>query len=286
MKQNDLINSLKRGLDMLEVFTSECPRLKFNEIVSKTNFPKPTVFRILQTLLSLNYVSFDPLHKCYFLSPKVISLGSIALSSIGLRESALPHLQQLSQRTGRNINLGILYDDEVVFIERIEKKQIVKIDFHIGSHINAYQTALGRAILAFLDPERFDQVLKKILQDATAAKYIGRKGELLISLLEGVRQNGYATADEEFTPGLRAIAAPVFNNQNKVEAAINIPVFSYEVTRAQLMKRYVPMLLDTAEKISASLGSTRKSMILSVEGDKAREGRKKKSQGGRVLEKG
>jgi IclR family transcriptional regulator, pca regulon regulatory protein len=258
MNRNEVINSLKRGLDILEVFTPERPRLKFSEIVEITKFPKPTVFRFLQTLLSLHYVSLDPLLKYYFLSPKVISLGSTALSSIGLRENALPHLQQLSQRTGRNINMGVLYDDQVVFIERIEKKQIVKFDFHIGSHINAYQTALGRAILAFLEPEGFDHVLKKILQDANATKYIGRKGELLLSLLEGVRQKGYAIADEEFTPGLRAIAAPVFNNQNKVEASINIPVFSHEVTRAQLMKRYVPLLLDTAEKISVSLGSTRK----------------------------
>ena len=255
--KNDLINSVKRGLEILEIFTSEYPRLKFNEIVVKTKLPKPTVFRFLHTLISLDYISFDPVLKSYFLSPKLISLGAIALSSIGLRESALPHLQQLSQKTGRNINMGILHDDEIVFIERIEKKQIVKFDFHIGSHINAYQTALGRAILAFLDQERFDYVFKRILSDGHATKVIGTKGELLLRVLEGVRQKGYAIADEEFTPGLRAIAAPVFDNQNRVEAAINIPVFSYEVSRAQLMKRYVPLLLDTAKKISASLGSTR-----------------------------
>ena len=69
-----------------------------------------------------------------------------------------------------------------------------------------------------------------MLHDANATKCIGLKGEKLLSLLDEVRQKGYATADEEFTPGLRAIAAPVFNNQNRVEAAINIPVFSFEVT--------------------------------------------------------
>jgi IclR family transcriptional regulator, pca regulon regulatory protein len=266
LKETNIINSLKRGLDILEAFTPEHPRLRFNEIVEKTKFPKPTVFRFLQSLLSLHYVSFDPLHKCYFLSPKVISLGSTALSSVDLRENALPHLNQLSERTGQNISMGILYGDEVVIIERIEKKQIVKFDFHIhiGSHINAYQTSLGRAILAFLDPELFNPVLMKILQDVNATKYVGRKGKLFLSLLEGVRRKGYATADEELAPGLRAIAAPVFNNQNKVEAAINIPVFSHEITRSQLIKKYVSLLLDTAEKISVSLGSTRKSLSLSV----------------------
>ena len=70
MKQNDLINSLKRGLEILEVFTPERPKLKFIEIVEITKFPKPTVFRFLQTLLSLHYISFDPLLKYYFLSQK------------------------------------------------------------------------------------------------------------------------------------------------------------------------------------------------------------------------
>lgn len=252
-----VVSSLKKGLDILGVFTPEFPKLKFGDIGLKTGFSKATVSRVLHTLIALNYLSFDPILKCYFLGPKVMSLGFAALSGMSLRDIARPWLEDLSQITQQNVNLGILSEGEIVYIERIEKKKILKVDFRVGSRVNAYQTSIGRAILAFLRQEEFRTVLKNILKSPDAVKHVGRNGERLVKLLKEVRERGFALNDEEFLTGLRAIAAPIFDNRGNVEGAINIPVFSYEVSRDELLEKYVPILLSTTQQISASRGFTK-----------------------------
>jgi IclR family pca regulon transcriptional regulator len=247
-------NSLQRGLSILEAFTPEHPRLKFQQLAQKTNMPKATVFRLIRALHSLDYISLDPESKYYFLSPRVMLLGFTVLSSMDLRDIAIPYLEELSRVANQNVNLGILDGTELIYIERVKKHKILSIDFHVGSRLNAYLTAAGRAILAFMNQEQLHVVLNKILKDTEAKKHIGSQGKRLVKLLEEVRQNGYSVSDEEYVRGVRAIGAPIFNNKGNVEAAINIPVFAHAVGRAELIERYVPLLLNAAEKISAARG--------------------------------
>jgi IclR family pca regulon transcriptional regulator len=248
------ISSLQKGLNILEAFTPGCPRLKFQQVAQKTNMPKATVFRLLHALHSLDYLSFDPESKYYFLSPRVMSLGFTALSSMDLREIAIPYLEELSRVADQNVNLGILNGTELIYIECVKKHKILNIDFHVGSRLIGYQTSAGRAILAFMKQEQFRVVLNEILKDTEAKKHIGLKGERLVKLIEEVRQNNYSINDEEYVRGVRAIGAPIFSNKGDAEAAINLPVFAYAISRAELIERYVPLLLKAAEKISAARG--------------------------------
>ena len=73
-------------------------------------------------------------------------------------------------------------------------------------------------------------------------------------MLQEVRRKGYALDDEEWILGVRAIAAPIFNMQGQVEAAVNMPVISAAISRNKLIKELLPLLLATTEKISSSLG--------------------------------
>jgi IclR family pca regulon transcriptional regulator len=188
------------------------------------------------------------------MGPKVMSLGFTVLSSLDLRDVASPYLEKLAKESNQNVNLGILDGVDVVYIDRIKKWQILDTNVHVGSRLNSYQTAIGRAILAFLNEEEFKSVLSRLLKDATIKGHIGEKGKNLTKILERVRQKGYAVNDEELIKGLRSIAAPIFNAQSEVEGAINIPVFTQMVNRSDLIERFVPLLLDTAEKISCARG--------------------------------
>ena len=248
------ISSLQRGLSILEAFTPGCSRLRFQQLAQKTNMPKATVFRLLHALHSLDYLSFDPESKYYFLSPRVMSLGFTALSSMDLRDIALPYLEELSRVADQNVNLGILNGTELIYIECVKKHKILNIDFHVGSRLVAYKTSGGRAILAFMKQEEFKVVLNEILRGREAKKHIGSKGERLLKLIDEVRQNGYSINDEEYVKGVRAIGAPIFGSKGNVEAAINMPVFAYAVSPAELIERYVPLLLNATEKISVARG--------------------------------
>jgi IclR family pca regulon transcriptional regulator len=263
-KKYNLVKSLQKALKILETFAPATPKLRLQHLVHKTNMPKTTILRILRTFEFLNYISFDPESKYYFLGPRVMSLGFTVLSSMDLRDITIPYLEELSQLTKQNVNLGILDGTEVIYIERVKKWNILNTDFHVGSRLNAYRTAIGRAILAFMGHEKVQLIFNKILKDKEAKKYIGENGELLAKLLEKVRRDGYAINDDEYIKGIRAIAAPIFNNEGKVEAAINIPVFAHMISQKELIERYLPLLLVTAEKISMARGFIKAQQKLSL----------------------
>ncbi len=239
---------------ILEAFTVAEPRIRLQEVVNKTGLPKGTVFRFLKTLTALHYIFFDPASKQYALTPKVMKLGFTALASMDVREIALPHLRELSRVTGQNVNLGVLDGLEVVYIERIKKRRILNIDLYVGSRLNAYGTSIGHAILAYLDEEERKEIIHQLTKEPGALQRIGPGGGRLAAVLEEVRKNGYALVDEEFFSGLRAVGAPVFDHEGRVDAAINIPVFSSMVSREELIERYVPLLLETAANISTARG--------------------------------
>jgi IclR family pca regulon transcriptional regulator len=251
---NEYVNSLQRGMQILEAFTAAEPRLRLQQLTFKTELPKTTVFRFLRTLTSLNYLHFDLKTKTYSLGPRVMSLGFTVLSTLDLRDAALPHLEELSRISDQNVNLGILDKTEVVYVERIKRRRILNIDLHVGSRLDLYQSSIGRAILAFLAEDEFRRIFGEIMKDREARRRVGPGGKQLLKKLEEARRKGYALNDEEMIPGLRAIGAPVFNYKGIVEGAINMPVFSAEVSLRELTERYLPLLLDTAKKISATRG--------------------------------
>ncbi len=258
MPSVSLTNSLQRGLQVLEAFTPSSPRMRLQEVVNKTGLPKVTVLRFLRTLTALKYLSYNDESRLYSLSPRVMSLGYTALSGMDVREAALPFLEQLSETTGQNVNLGVLDGTEVVYVERIKKKQILNIDLHVGSRLSAYNSSIGLVILAYMNRAELDRVIVELLRNPEIEALGGAKGELLYGNLRDVRAKGYALNDESYVGGVRAIAAPVFDHSGIVDAGINIPVFSHMISKGQLLERYLPPLLETAKRVSAARGFTGK----------------------------
>jgi IclR family transcriptional regulator, pca regulon regulatory protein len=252
-----LTNSLQRGLQVLEAFTPSSPRMRLQEVVNKTGLPKVTVLRFLRTLTALKYLSYNSESKLYSLSPRVMSLGYTALSGMDVRAAALPFLEQLSETTGQNVNLGILDGIEVVYVERIKKKQILNIDLNVGSRLNAYNSSIGQVILAHMDRNELGRVVEELLLDPELTALAGPGGESFYRKLRDVRMKGYALNDESYVGGVRAIGAPVFDHRGVVDAGINIPVFAHMVSRDELLEKYLPLLLETTERVSAARGFTR-----------------------------
>ena len=106
---------------------------------------------------------------------------------------------------------------------------------------------------------RLDRIVKELLSDPNITMLAGANGELLYKKLDDVRKHGYALNDEAYVSGVRAIGAPVFNHKGKVDAGINIPVFSHMVSRDELIQRYLPLLLKTTENLSSARGFLQRS---------------------------
>jgi IclR family pca regulon transcriptional regulator len=249
-----LTESVQRAFMILEAFSPDTPRIKLQQLSEKVYLPKVTIFRSIRTLEGLGYIHRDPASKTYNLTPRVMLLGYTALASIDLREFALPYLQELTRLTSQNVNLGIIDKTEVVYIECVKSRRRLHVPNYVGSRLNIYRTSIGLALLAFMPAADLAPIVEMISKTPDAREYLGAKGKLLWEKLRKVRTDGYAVNDEQFIPGSRGIAAPIFDGRGEIEAAINMPVFSSEVTLEDLLDEYLPLLLETARKISEGRG--------------------------------
>jgi len=255
MAQPKRVNSLIRGLEILESFTPGEPHLSLQELSIKTGLPKTTVHRFLKTLLSMNYVRLDSRSKTYSLAPRVMALGFSMLSGMDLRQTAIPYMEALSKETAQNVNLAVLDRTEMLYIERITVRRIIiNVNLYVGSRVNCYLTAMGRSLIAFLSGENYERLLAELLKDKEAMKSIGRNGEKLSAILDEVRSKGFASNDGEWVQGLRAIGAPIFNGRGEVEASLTMTFISQLVGFDEMIEKYVPPLMTTAGRISAALG--------------------------------
>lgn len=249
-----LVESVRKGLEVMEAFSSNKPRLRLLEVARLTDQPKATAYRLLRTLMALGYVNYDKSTMEFYLGPRVMSLGFTVLSSLDLREVARPYLEDLSQKTGQNVNLGLLDRAEVIYVERIKKRQILNIDLFVGSRLPAHSSSIGQAILAFLGQDKLQEAIEILLADEVAAAEIGHDGVELKKNLAQVREQGYAINDQDSFIGLRAVAAPLFNREGEVEGAVNVASFSQLTSREELTQKHLPWLLTTVASISRSRG--------------------------------
>jgi IclR family pca regulon transcriptional regulator len=248
------VNSLKKGLSILECFTPRKHHFSLSEITKVAGISKTTAFRLLNTFCELDYLKYDSENKKYYLGPRVLSLGFSVLQSLDIREIARPYLEMLAKEFDKTVNLSILDKTEMVYIDRIKVHSIRDFNINIGDRIPVYNTAAGRAVLAYLEREKLLGMLKEIKKHPNGSRFIGKDGNKLIRILDNVRANGFSISDEEVLRGVRAIAVPVFSQQ-KEYYAVNVVVASELVSVNELKTKYAPKLAKVGKELSKAMGS-------------------------------
>jgi IclR family KDG regulon transcriptional repressor len=247
-----LIQSLDRGLEVLEILGNSDGLMGVTELADMLGVDKATAYRILFTLKSQGYVNQDEETRKYGLGLKAIKLGQKALRKLDLRTKAKPFLRELAQTTGETVLLVTLVNDKLVYIDKEESTALLTISAQIGREAVPHCTATGKAFVAYLPDEKIDSFLSNVGLRPHTARTIVTLPELKAHL-QMVRRQGYALDDEEYHPGVRCIAAPVFNHMGNVVASIGIsgPAKRLELDRIEEYKRIV---VETASKLSQSLG--------------------------------
>lgn len=249
MAYSKFVNFLSRGLLILECFTPNRHHFSLSELSKNTHISKSTVFRILKTLCEMNYLKYDSQNKKYYLGAKVLSLGFSVLQSMELRDIARPYIEKLSRECNKTVNLAILDKHEMVYIERVRVPGLRNFNISIGNRIPVWNTAVGKAVLAHLEEERLNEIIKE-LKELPECNISGKK---LMKELGEVRKNGYAVNDQEYLRGVRAVAVPVFS-PNEVTCAINIIGEPEEVSMIELRNIYAPKLIKLGKELSEALG--------------------------------
>ncbi len=231
--------SLLRGLQVLESFTPQKQHLTLAELTKLLHAPKSSLYRVLKTLCGVNYLRYDEFNKRYSLGTKVLSLGFSVLQNMELREIARPLMEAFSRNCNKTVNLAVLDKNEMVYIERVRVPSMRQFNISIGSRMPVWNTAVGKAVLANLDPAKRSEILiglKRSHKDQINEKK-------LIKELESVRKQGFAINDQDYLKGIRAIAVPVFG-ETGVVCGLNLVAEPEEGSIAELKNRYGANLLE------------------------------------------
>ena len=248
--ERDYVQSLSRGLTVLQAFNAERPAMPLAAMSRATGLTRATARRLLLTLVSLGYVCTDG--RTFELTPRVLDLGFAYVSSLQLPDIAQPFMEALSNRVHESVSASVLDGAEIVYVARVNTQRIMGISLAIGSRLPAAWTSMGRVLLAGLNDEQLDEFLDNLVITELTEQSITDVEELRAELLT-VRTQGYALIDQELEEGIRSVAAPLRDRRGRTLAAVNVGTHAARVTLKELRGVILPDLLATARSIEAQL---------------------------------
>lgn len=244
------LQSLERGIAVLQVFSQERPALTLSDVARHTGITRATARRILLTLEKLGHVRSDG--RLFSLTPRVLTLGWAYLSSLNLWEIAQPLMEDLVARTHESTSAATLDVPDIVYVARVPTRRIMTIALGVGTRLPAHATSMGRVLLAALPEPELERYLAEQTFERFTKKTITEPDKLRAAVA-ACRKQGWACADEELEIGLRSIAAPIKRGDGETIAALNVSASTSRVPLEELKGRHLQALLETTALISGSL---------------------------------
>lgn len=252
LNNRKVIASLQNALNILNLFDETHPELGNLEIAKMLNMDPGTVAGQVFTLKVNKYLDQNLITHKYRLGLKIVERANVLLNQLDLRKIAAPYLEELRDWCGESVNLGIIDNQEVVYIERLFGYHALGIRSELGKRAPVHSTALGKAIAAYLPVTVLAQLLEGYNFWAVTSRTITDKGAFEAELTM-VRSNGFAIDDEENEVGGRCISAPVFNNLGNPIAAVSVtcPLQRLPVEKTS---EYGRKITQVAKQISHDFG--------------------------------
>jgi DNA-binding IclR family transcriptional regulator len=244
--------TLERALNvLLKIGEAGDSGLALAECNSELRYSKATTHRILHTLTSLGFLRFDQERRVYQLGVRNLVLGMDFLHQLDIRREAVPLLKQLAESTRETVHLGVLVGAQVVYIDKVESPQAVRMYSRVGHTMPAYSTGIGKAILAFLPINQLQDALPPRMTARTPATITNRSE--LRKHLQGIRRRGYSTDDVENEEGIRCVGAPIIDHTGAVCAGISVAGPATRLTPDKFQQLGV-LTRATAGEISERIG--------------------------------
>ncbi len=221
-----------------------------SEVVDLLEMPTSTVHDHLQTLVTLGYVLNDD--GTYRIGTRFLELGGHARIHSRIFQVSESELQALAVETGEHANLMIEENGMGVFLMKQKGKEAIKIDTYEGMRVYLHTTAMGKAILAFMEESRLENVLSQHGLPSVTDHSIADR-ETLGEELDVIRERGYATDDEERLSGIRCVAAPVMSDSGRVSGAVSISAPKNRMQGELFRETFPKKILGTANIIEVNM---------------------------------
>jgi DNA-binding IclR family transcriptional regulator len=244
--------NLARGMQVLRAFSVREPLLGNRELSDRTGLAKPTISRLTYTLTLLGYLSVDAGLKKYRLGSGVLSLSHPLLASMRVRQAARPLMEQLAQKTGCSVNLGLRDRADVVYIDTVRTDSANPYLPDIGSTRPLISSAIGRALILACPTTERTAILNYLrLQDRQNFDECRSAWEADVKLFA---QQGYCHARGDWQKDVYAIAMPVRLPQQDIPVAMNCTLASNRNPNEKLTRDVLPLLQNAVRQLQLLYG--------------------------------
>ncbi|WP_242088561.1 IclR family transcriptional regulator [Curtobacterium sp. DN_7.5] len=254
--------SLRRGLRLLDIVADRTrtgeTSVSLGTLAAELGTSKSTVLRLTAPM-----VETDLLRRTadagFTLGLGALLLGQSYLEGIDLRAAAAPFLRRTAEQTGLTCHLVVPDGTDIVYVDKVETRGTVRMGSRIGNRLPMRNTASGKAIVAFGDPDLLGRVLAQPVHALTAHTItddVRWRHEV-----DRTRGRGYGIDDRENEPDIRCVAAPVLDHTNQVVGAMSISGLASRFPAAAV-RELGAGVVRTAQEISVALGSSSAQLAL------------------------
>ena len=243
----DIVQSVNRSLDILEILSQNINGMGLTEIGSKIGLHKSTVHRLLGTLIYKGYVVQDMYSNKYKITLKLYELGVRKIASSSILEISRPYTKALMESLNEVVHLVIHDKNDIIYIDKVEADNTIRMASTIGRRSPLYCTSVGKAMMAYMTGEEIREIWENSKIEKLTENTITDYNKFLEEVKK-IREKGYAEDDEENELGVRCIGAPIFNHKGEVEGAISISGPTIRVTKdkvevfSEKVKKYAMLI--------------------------------------------
>lgn len=245
------IQVIERMMKLLDVLSYYHDPVSLKQLAMETGLHPSTAHRILGAMTVSGFVErADP--GTYRLGIRLLELGNVVKSRINIRDSAMPLMQQLHQRIGESVNLGVRQGDEIVYVERTSSgRSSVRVVHLVGARAPLHVTAVGKLYLVEDGADKVREYAKRTGLPGFTPTSI-RTLPALEKELERVRRHGVAFDNEEIEQGLRCIAAPIRDDSGELVAGLSV-----SAPAERHNPEWAAIVRGAADEISTAIGYAR-----------------------------
>lgn len=252
---NERVSSILRVFQILECFTDCETEWTLKSLVKRLNLPTTTVFRQVSTLTDQHYLVQDPVRKSYHIGPRFMLLASSILGQSSLRQVARPVLERLSGTVRETINLSLLIEHDIFYLDKVETHRSIVCNTKVGSRAPAYATSSGKILLAEQTEAYIDDYCNWMREHAhpITSNTIVDPARLRSEMAQA-KSRGFAVDRGEIESGLVCVGAPVYDISRQAVAAVSISGPDYRMQED--WETMIREVRTAAKSISHLLGYT------------------------------
>ncbi len=212
-------STIKKAFEIIKLIEKNQGEFTLTDIVHKLGINKTTAFRNLKTLEELGIL--EKINNMYFLGMALFEMGNKVYIKQIVVEKAHPILRELSEEVNETVNLAMIHNDMVLYLDKIESRRSLQIQSSIGDTLPIYCTSLGKSILSILPDNEMIKIVENINFEKITQNTIGGP-EKLIQQINKIKQNGHSIDNEEYEEGLVCISVPLFLKDHNFYGSISL----------------------------------------------------------------